>query len=58
MAQGLSSAGRAGGNVIISGHNVQVKFDSVKIHPFIFMHEKMAEGNRINCRHESCSAAI
>lgn len=52
--------GSAGGDMIISGYNMQVllKFGSIKIHPFIYMHEKMAEGNRINSRRESCSAVI
>lgn len=51
MAKGLSSNGSAGGSVIVFIIAGLVKLDSIKIHPFIFMCEKMAEGNRMNSIH-------
>lgn len=54
VAKGLSSNGSAGGSVIVFIIAGLVKLDSIKIHPFIFMCEKMAEGNRMNSIHTSC----
>lgn len=61
VARGLSSDGSGGGSVILAVIILNLtlfKFDCIKIHTFIFMHERMAKGNWINSRPDFCSAGI